>query len=215
MIPSLGTLTAAQRGAASAREGVNSPHTPARRIDSRHRAGNHTDVMRKVMMVAAALVAFTLASWPAAATEEQRAWALAAEYPKVRPYVADALKGNSKAMKTLGILFEVLVGNHEDAAHWYRLSALRRNARAQLLIANSYRHGRGVPKSTALAFAWYMTASVECEQATLSKESSKGPTPSEEEWETARHMSLLIRMLTAQFASKADCSEYFDTGTTR
>ena len=126
MIPSLGTLTAAQRGAASAREGVNSPHTPARRIDSRHRAGNHTDVMRKVMMVAAALVAFTLASWPAAATEEQRAWALAAEYPKVRPYVADALKGNSKAMKTLGILFEVLVGNHEDAAHWYRLSALRR-----------------------------------------------------------------------------------------
>ena len=166
------------------------------------------------MVLAAAFAVFTLASGPAMATEEQRAWALAAEYPKVRPYVADALKGDPKAMKTLGILFEALVGNHEDAAFWYRLSALGRNVRAQLLIANSYQHGRGVPKSTVMAFAWYMTAMAECEQAVLSEESFNGPTPSKDEWESARHMSMLIRMLVAKFADEADCSEYFDTGTT-
>ena len=145
---------------------------------------------------------------------ELEAWQLAERFPQARPFVEKALEGDAKASKTLGNLFEVLLADHTQAAYWYKMAALSRNARAQLLLANSYQHGRGVPKSNTLAFAWYMVASAECDEGkSLSPESFSGPDPSNDEWEAARETAILFRMLAGQYASAPDCSEYFDTGT--
>ena len=108
--------------------------------------------MKRIMV---AVVALTILAWPgltAAAGDEQKARQLAAQFPNIQPHVEKALMGDPKAMKTLGVLFEALRGDHAQAAHWYRLAALSRNARAQLLLANSYQHGRGVPMSNTAGF---------------------------------------------------------------
>ena len=169
--------------------------------------------MKCIMFAVVALTILASPGLAAAPGDEQKARQLAAQFPNAQPHVEKALEGDPKAMKTLGVLFEVLRGDHAQAAHWYRLAALSRNARAQLLLANSYQHGRGVPKSNTLAFAWYMVASAECGQKDLAPESFNGPTPSKDELEAARETALLFRMLAAKFASEPDCSEYFDTGT--
>ena len=48
--------------------------------------------------------------------------------------------------------------NLENAAVLYREAAIRGNARAQQLLANAYRHGRGVPQNDFLALVWYMAS---------------------------------------------------------
>ena len=164
--------------------------------------------MMAVILAACAMLAAM--SSQATADEEQRAWELVADHPKTRQYVEGALGGDPKDMKTLGIMFEVLQHDFEQSAYWYRLAALSGNARAQLLLANSFQHGRGVPESKSLAFAWYMTASAECDPGSLSAEAGNGPYPSDDEMAIAREMSHLIRMLIARVADMPDCTEYFD-----
>ena len=166
----------------------------------------------KQTIIAAAALAFMLAGPAFGAGDEKKARALAAEFPKAKSIVDAAFKEDAKAMKSLGVLYEVLRRDLDEAAYWYWSAALKRNARAQLLIANSYQHGRGVPKSNTIAYAWYMAAAGECDQA-LHREAFNGPTPAKEEWQAARHVHLLITLVSRRFADQADCSEYFDEGT--
>ena len=144
-----------------------------------------------------------------------RAARLALKYPKVSGRVDKALAGDPKASKSVGIMFEVLEKDHAEAASWYRFAAIKGNARAQLLLANSYQHGRGVPKSNTLAFAWYLTASAHCEPERLSPEAFNGPVPDDEELTAAAHVSFLIQMAEAHMGAESDCSEYFDAPTGR
>lgn len=144
---------------------------------------------------------------------ELRAERLAVKYPKARGRVEKALAGDPKATKTLGILFEVLEKDYAEAAHWYRYAAIEGNARAQLLLANSYQHGRGVPQSNTLAFAWYLTAGTYCEPERFHPESVNGPAPGKDELAAAGYISILIQMLLAKLGAEPDCSEYFDAPT--
>ena len=164
-------------------------------------------------LILPAIAMALLASLPAAADGIPDVRELAAKFPKAKPVVDAALKGDAKAMKKVGILYEVALRNHRAAARWYKAAALKRNARAQLLLANSYQHGRGVPQSVTLAFAWYITASDECGRDKLSDEATNGDFPSKGQWAEANEVSYLIRLALTQFAKTADCSEFYDTGT--
>ena len=164
--------------------------------------------MKRMAFGIAALTLLGTSGLATAAGDEHQARRLTERFPNAQPYVERALEGNPKAMKTLGILFGTLLGDHQQAAHWYRFAALHGNARAQFLLANSYQHGRGVPKSNTLAFAWNMVASTGCGRNGLPTEVRNGLMPTKEEWDAALDVHRLIQTLMLKDAIQPDCSEY-------
>ena len=106
--------------------------------------------------------------------------------------------------KTLGIVHE-LQGDLEGAANYYKFAATKGNARAQLLLANAYIHGRGVPKSTMMAHTWYVTASVMCDEE-ISEQYVLRHLATPDEIDLSTEVGVLI--LTILSAVEPDCSEY-------
>ena len=111
--------------------------------------------------------------------------------------------------KTLGVRYETR-GNLEKAAYCYKMAALANNVRGQVLLANAYHHGRGVPQSVTIAFAWYMTASAKCKRKGLPAPSHRGPTPTAEQWRAGRDLHTFLFMLSSQGNPKPDCTEFDD-----
>ena len=120
-----------------------------------------------------------------------------------------AVQGDTYYQKSIGIFHE-LSGDLEEAAHWYKTASIMNNARAQLLLANAYQHGRGVPQSPMIGAAWYMLATINCERTEASDEALNGPSPSEHEVAVAADIALLFRSLINAAGSSPDCTEYDD-----
>ena len=108
--------------------------------------------------------------------------------------------------KTLGIAQE-LQGNMEAAANYYKFAAARGNVRAQLLLANAYVHGRGVPESAMLAHAWYVTAAALCNEE-LSEQYVMRDFATPEEIALSLEVGVMFMVLLSDV--EPDCSEYFD-----
>ena len=129
-------------------------------------------------------------------------------------------KGDAFHDKQLGITAEILgsVENREEnlknAAALYKSAAARGNARAQQLLSNAYRHGRGVPKSDFLALVWYLTAGFMC----LAEEWPPNPPSlenlsSSDEKAASEMAAMLATMQRLQQVLSPDCGEYFDKET--
>lgn len=90
----------------------------------------------------------------------------------------------------------------------YKVASMANNARGQLLLANAYRHGRGVPQSSTIAMAWYIVAGSMCDDDELHSEINNGPIPTEEsEMETATDLAIMLGWFANRYG-EADCSEY-------
>lgn len=109
-------------------------------------------------------------------------------------------------IKTLGISHE-LQGDLESAANYYKLAAAWGNARAQLLLANAYMHGRGVSQSTLMAHTWYMVASIMCDE-NLSEEYALRNRITSSEIELSIDLGVMIQQLIESRKEHQDCSEY-------
>ena len=132
----------------------------------------------------------------------------AAEDLSYEEIFARAEQGNAFYQKTVGTIHEAN-DDLKGAAHWYKMAALMNNVRAQLLLANAYQHGRGVPQSPTVAVAWYMVASVNCGRKQLSVEAFNGPLPSAQELEVAGEIAVFLSMLVGE-NGPPDCEEYDD-----
>ena len=114
------------------------------------------------------------------------------EAPSIDELIAEAQNGDSKAQKDVGVVLEIR-GHLEKAAHMYKVASMANNARGQLLLANAYQHGRGVPQSSTIAMAWYIVASAMCDADGVSDEINNGPIPTEEsEMETATDLAIML-----------------------
>ena len=123
--------------------------------------------------------------------------------------------------KQRGIAFEMQAPfgdrtkNYEQAVGFYKTAAAKGNARAQQLLANAYRNGRGVPRSDLLAVTWYMASAFVCFAEDLPAESSgMGSDMSAEEWRVASEMAKMVALI-QRFSRgmRPDCGEYFDKDT--
>jgi len=76
----------------------------------------------------------------------------------VRPFLAAAQAGNSKAQLQIGWHYEKGVGvgqSHVEAARWYRRSAEQGNSRAMKNLGQLHEEGLGVPEDWMEAARWY------------------------------------------------------------
>jgi TPR repeat protein len=76
----------------------------------------------------------------------------------VRPFLAAAQAGNSKAQLQIGWHYEKGVGvaqSYAEAARWYRKSAEQGNARAMKNLGQLHEEGLGVPEDWMEAARWY------------------------------------------------------------
>ena len=121
-------------------------------------------------------------------------------------------------LKTTGIEYDILSATEDRqsnltiAASYYKQAAAKGNARAWQLLANAYRHGRGVDQSDFLAVVWYMVPYMMCFAEALPSESAgieQGVT--QEEWEEAIQLSHMMAMLhRGAEGLRPDCGEYFN-----
>ena len=120
-------------------------------------------------------------------------------------------------LKTTGLGYDILSATEDRqfnltmAAGYYRRAAVKGNGRAWQLLANAYRHGRGVDQSTFLAAVSYMVPYMMCFAEALPTESAgvkQGVT--QKEWEEAIQLSSMVAMLhRGAEGLRPDCGEYF------
>lgn len=96
-----------------------------------------------------------------------------------------AVGGDYSAQYSLGIENSA-VGNHSEAAKWYRLAAAQAHDKSQLELGRLYRDGKGVERDFVRAYMWLLlsaeagnqTAKEECafaeKQALTSQEVAQG-----------------------------------------
>ena len=109
-----------------------------------------------------------------------------------------------------------LVKNREKnlsaAADLYKTAATKGNARAQQLLANAYRHGRGVPQDKIWSAVWYLTARIMCVANDFPLESRGFAADlSPGDWAHVVEIAetiFLVRLLAQGL--RPDCGEYYD-----
>lgn len=74
-----------------------------------------------------------------------------------RIWLPKAEKGEIQAQIFLGHM-ESMRERNQKAAEWYARAASKGNAEAQVLLANLFLEGRGVPQDPVLAYVWYELA---------------------------------------------------------
>ena len=120
-------------------------------------------------------------------------------------------------LKTTGLGYDILSATEDRqsnltiAASYYRRAAAKGNGRAWQLLANAYRHGRGVEQSAFLAAVSYMVPYMMCFAEALPSESAgieQGVTQGE--WEEVIKLSGMMAMLhRGAEGLRPDCGEYF------
>ena len=134
--------------------------------------------------------------------------ALPAAAQSVDEIIDKAEQGDRAAQKNLGILYETTLGNLPKAAIWYKRAAFNGLVRAQELLANAYQHGRGVPESLMLAYAWYTAASILCEGDGLSRDFIRVSMLTDEDKEIGGEVAISILFMME--GKDPSCEEYFE-----
>ena len=132
---------------------------------------------------------------------------------------AEPQEGDAYLDKERGIALDIKASFGEEreknlsaAADLYKTAATKGNARAQQLLANAYRHGRGVPQDKIWSAVWYLTARIMCVANDFPLESRGFAADlSPGDWAHVVEIAetiFLVRLLAQGL--RPDCGEYYD-----
>ena len=132
---------------------------------------------------------------------------------------AEPQEGDAYLDKERGIALDIKASFGEEreknlsaAADLYKTAATKGNARAQQLLANAYRHGRGVPQDKIWSAVWYLTARIMCVANAFPLESRGFAADlSPGDWAHVVEIAetiFLVRLLAQGL--RPDCGEYYD-----
>ena len=132
---------------------------------------------------------------------------------------AEPQEGDAYLDKERGIALDIKASfgaerekNLSAAADLYKTAATKGNARAQQLLANAYRHGRGVPQDKIWSAVWYLTAGLMCGANDFPLESRGFAADlSPGDWAHVVEIAETITLVRL-FAQglRPDCGEYYD-----